>query len=313
MVGGLKLDVISPGGCIAATATMAQTNARVCANGIGDVLPPPVSASNTRVYYRDGATAIRSIAPGEPAASETTVPGSATTVSSFSVSPDGRRIAVVVEDGSNPSAISLRLYVEDVRGGGHHADIYSTTTPNGKGGTTLWPMGWHGNSLVLAVVTACSFEPLQAPLAWHISDSATGRRLATIDGTSCVLNWWPSPAGPVCVDGQIRKQAFGYDWTGVVRQDVPAGSADYQGGLSPSGQALFLDQFGGPPYGVPPASTRLERVAPGASVTVRGHGACLWIDDSTVLAPDALIAYPPGSSIALPANGICAGRFPGGL
>ena len=49
------------------------------------------------------------------------------------------------------------------------------------------------------------------------------------------------------------------------------------------------------------------------AVTSAGHIACLWIDENVVLAPDAVIAYPSGAATALPPDGRCAGRFPGGL
>jgi hypothetical protein len=292
---------------------MAPATAQVCPSGMGDVLPPPVSASSTRVYYRDGSTAIRSVAPGGgQIVDATTVPGSTAEVSSFAVSPDDNRIAVVVEDGSNPSTIRLRLYVEDLHGGGHHADIYSSSTAVGKGAMTLWPMGWHGTELVLAVVNACTFEPVPAPSAWHVADSATAVRVATVNGTNCTLDWWPSPSGILCVDSLTRNQAFGYDWTGALREIVPVHPADYQGGISPSGHAVFIVQSG-TGLGAPPASSRLESVVPGVSVAVQGQGACLWIDDSTVLARDAVIGYPSGAVTPLPSSGQCAGRFPGGL
>ena len=60
---------------------------------------------------------------------------------------------------SSGTAISERLYVEDLHGAGHHVDIYSTLTPKDKRGTTLWPMGWHAGAIVLALFPACTFEP----------------------------------------------------------------------------------------------------------------------------------------------------------
>jgi hypothetical protein len=49
------------------------------------------------------------------------------------------------------------------------------------------------------------------------------------------------------------------------------------------------------------------------SITTPGHVGCLWIDDSHVLAGEAVISYPSGSATPLNQGGLCAGRFPGGL
>jgi hypothetical protein len=240
----------------------------------------------------------------------TTVPGSPTAVSLFSVSPDDSRIAVVVEDGSHQPNINLRLYVEDLHGGGHHVDIYSTTISNGKGGSTLWPMGWHGSDLVLAVVTPCAFEPLPTPLAWHVADSATAIRKANIAGPNCILSWWPSPSGVVCVDTSTH-HATAYDWTGAARVGLPVNPSDFQSGFAPSGHSFFFTT--GIFIGAPPPATRLLSVSPGVDVTVNGHIGCQWIDDQTVLATDAVIAYPSGAVTPLSTPEQCAGRFPGGL
>src|SRR5712692_9853613 len=135
-----RLEMIGPTGCIRASAGVNAPSVRTCADGLPALLAPPVSASNTRVYFRDGDTRIRSLKDDQQIADVTTVPGSTTTLSFFSVSPDDQRIAVVVEDLAPAETIGLRLYVEDLAGGGHHADIYASTIPKG-GGLTLWPMG----------------------------------------------------------------------------------------------------------------------------------------------------------------------------
>lgn len=65
-------------------------------------------------------------------------------------------------------------------------------------------------------------------------------------------------------------------------------------------------------YGGPDPSTAIIGVDGRASITTPGHIGCEWIDDSHVLAFDAVISYPSGS-IAPLAQGSCVGRFPGGL
>jgi hypothetical protein len=253
----------------------------------------------------------------------TTVPGGPTQVSFFSVSPDDQRIAVVVEDISAATTISLRLYVEDLVGHGHHADIFTTTQPKGKTGTTLWPMGWHGGALVLAVVIACTFEPAGlSPSSWHVSNAATAARMATINASGCTLSFWPSPAGVGCVNYSSDATTL-YDWAGkVISATGPGatGSNFTQSGLSPAGNSIFFATGAG--IGAPAPATGIVQLGPGPYATVQGHMACSWIDEDHLLAPDGVVQFPaetPGNHVVsttfkpLAPAGVCAGRFPGGL
>jgi len=283
---------------------------------------PPVSASNDNVYFRDGDTNIKMVVPPSSATNVTTVPGGPTTISFFSVSPDDVRIAVLVEDVSAANTISERLYVEDLHGGGNHADIYTTTVPKGKTATTLWPMGWHQGALVLALMPACTFEPAGvSPLAWHVANAATAARLATIASSNCTLSDLPSSAGVACITP--TGSATLYDWTDHVlgAATPPSNASDYQQtALSPSGASvLFATGVG---IGAPTPATGIVKLGAGPYATVSGHFACLWIDESHLLAPDAVIQFPAQTSgnvqvtatvTALAASGECAGRFPGGL
>jgi hypothetical protein len=284
-----------------------------------------VSASNQRVYFRDGPTKIRYLAPDGSTGDVTTVPGGAAAVSYFSVSPDDQRIAVTVRDLSSSGDINLRLYVEDLAGGGNHADIFMRTTPNREGGTVFWPIGWHQNSLVLANAPACALQQMPSLVAFHVADANTALRSVSIEAANCTLNylpppigarcidttncslsWFPSPVGAMCVSVDNRFAKL-FDWTGVLRRGTPTQPADRVAGMSPSGQSLFLGTGTGP--GAPPPATRF--VLGSEDVTVSGHAACLWIDDKSLLAPDAVIAFPSGAVTKLPAAGTCAGRFPG--
>lgn len=317
------LDLVKPDASVAASADVAAPSVQFCSPAHDAALQePPVSASNDQVYFRDGDTKIRMVIPPAGAADVTTVPGGPTTISFFSVSPDDQRIAVVVEDLAGASTISLRLYVEDLRGGGHHADIFTTTTPKGKTGSTLWPMGWHQGALVLAVVTACTFEPAGlTPSEWHVSSATTGTRQATIRASNCTLSYWPSPAGVGCISPQGPTTL--YDWTGKVVSGTgpPSPAAGYtQTGLSPAGSSVFFATGTG--IGAPPSATQILQLGPGPYTMVQGHSACTWIDEDHLLAPDAVIQFPaetPGNLqvtatvTVLAASGVCAGRFPGGL
>src|ERR1700693_1699512 len=109
-----SLEMIAPSGTIAARASVAAPSVHTCGQGTGAVLQPPVSATDDKVFFRDGNTKIRYLTPGGQTGDATTVPGSASKVSFFSVSPDDQRIAVLVEDLSPATKINLTLYVEDL-------------------------------------------------------------------------------------------------------------------------------------------------------------------------------------------------------
>jgi hypothetical protein len=303
------LQLINVDATVAATASVAAPSVQFCsASHDGVVMAPPVSATSDQVYFRDGDTKIRKVVLPASAADVTTVPGGPNIISFFSVSPDDQRIAVLVEDLSG-AAISLRLYVEDLIGHGHHADIFTTTTAKGKGGVTLWPMGWHDGTLVLAVIIACTFEPAGiSPSEWHVVDASTAVRKAAIGNASCVPSYWPSAAGVACVD-HAKLSATTYNWAGQATGTRAAAANDYQSALSPSGGGIFFTTFVG--IGAPPPSIRI--IGRTADATVPGHTACLWIDDGSLLAPDAVIQFPSGKVLPIPASGVCAGRFPGGL
>jgi hypothetical protein len=292
----------------AGTVNVAAPSVQTCGQGMAAVLQPPVSASNDQVYFRDGDTRIRMMVPPASSVDVTTVPGNQSVISFFSVSPDDQRIAVLVEDLSGSATISMRLYVEDLHGGGHHADIFTTTTPKGKGGTTLWPMGWHQSRLVLALWAACAFEQVPYPSSWHVVDAATANRLAVIGDANCVPSVWPSPTGVACFDSAAGKVQV-YDWAGKLGSTLTTQIGATE--VSPSGHVLAAGSGGG--LGNPSPTTTIVGVDGTGSVTTPGHMGCLWIDDSHVLSPDAVIAYPSGAATVLAQSGQCAGRFPGGL
>ena len=316
------LKLIKTDGSVAAEVPVAAASTQSC-SGQQDrlVAPPPVSASNDEVYFRDGDTRIRMVVPPGSAADVTSVPGGPNIISFFSVSPDDQQIAVFTENVSSGTGIDERLYVEDLHGGGHHVDIYTTQVPKDERGTTLWPMGWHGGALVLAVFRACTSEAsgLQ-PREWHVSNAVSGARVATISGANCVLSTWPSAGGVGCMDPQGVTTL--YNWAGKVVSVTGPGiqGAGSTTGLSPAGQSIFFST--GTSLGQSTPTTRIVQLGPGPYTTVQGHAACGWIDEDHLLAGDAVIQFPaetPGNlqvtatATPLEASGQCAGRFPGSL
>ena len=315
--------MIAPSGAIAAHAAVGAPSVHTCGSGTGAVLQPPVSATADKVFYRDGNTKIKYLTPDGQTGDATTVPGGASKVSFFSVSPDDQRIAVVVEDLSPATTINISLYVEDLNGHTNHSVIYTKTAPKLKNGTTLWPMGWHQDELVLAVYPPCTFEPAGiTPSEWHVSNSKTAVRIATIASNNCWLSAAPSPAGVACITA--TDVATMYDWAGKVLATTgpgsQAGTGYTQTGLSPTGESIFFAV--GVAIGAPAPVTRIVQLGPGPFATVQGHTACGWIDEDHLLAGDAVIQFPaetPANKLVtakvtpLAASGVCAGRFPGGL
>jgi len=321
--GGRQLDLILANGADVAQAPIAAPSVKYCSSANdAAMLAPPVSTTRNHVYFRDGDTKIRrmNLTSVEDV---TTVPGGPTQVSFFSVSPDDQRIAVVMEDISSVTTISLQLYVEDLVGHGHHSDIYTTTQPKGKTGTTLWPMGWHNGALVLAVVAACTFEPAGlTPSSWHVSSATTAVRIATINSNNCTLSLWPSPAGVGCISYSSGATTL-YDWSGKVTAATGPGSTGSgytQTGLSPAGNSIFFATGTG--IGAPARATGIVQLGPGPYATIQGHTACGWIDEDHLLATDGVIQFPaetPGNMQVTATfspvvnSGVCVGRFPGGL
>jgi hypothetical protein len=338
------LELIKPDGRVGASVAIAPPSVHTCGTGLNAWVQPPVSATSDKVFFRDGDTRIRSLTPTGVTAGATTVPGDANTISFFSVSPDDNRIAVVVEDFSSVTTIALRLYVEDVNGGANHADVYATTTPRSASATTLWPMGWHEGHLLLAQMTGCTNTPtLYAPSEWHVVDASTANRVARITsasesgtGSTCTLSYWPSSSGVACAE-RNGIQAHVVDWGGAQTARVQIGLGGAfgitQSGLSPSGQGIFLSTVGTCGEGDYPPVPIGKAICPvfwtAISVSFRaggtdvlplqgGTGACLWIDDTHLLAADSVLtlSVDAGGHLAanrrfLPAWGQCAGRFPG--
>ncbi len=251
----------------------------------------------------DAQGVIRFLAPNGDTGRATAVP--APTVSrrsTFAVSPDDQRIAVVVIDFTSNGA-ATRLYVEDLNGGRNHVDTFSQS-----GAYTLWPTGWHGtNNLVLAKVPSCTQGGgfgCCGPQELHVVDPATATRRFTIGGTGCVISGPATPAGASCETSTSTARVF--SWTAVLLRTYPIpGPGMGPIYLSPNGQHLAL-------------STNPNQT------TVEGYStlnmlACGWIDDTHIIAggdtqTQARVGdVTNGTIVPVAAQGDCAGRLPGGL
>jgi hypothetical protein len=152
------------------------------------------SASLIRLYFLNAGTEVRFLAPDGTSGSATRIVVAANEQAGFAVSPDDKRIAVSIFTYS-PSFSGMRLYVEDLQGGGHHVDIFASPT------AAEFPIGWTGGRLVLAVSTpdCCQTTPINpyGATTYHVVDPDTGNRLVTM----CNLPGGPiEPVGVICFE-----------------------------------------------------------------------------------------------------------------
>lgn len=297
---GYTVSLVGIDGRVIAS-TQASSPAQVtCANSAAAVVPLPVSTSNTRVYFMDAQGVIRYLAPNGDTGRATTVPIGTARRSMFAVSPDDKRIAVIVDDFDSTGA-STKLYVEDLNGGTNHSNLFNQT-----GGFTLWPTGWHGTtSLVVAKVPACTQGggPFSAgPQEFHVVDPMTANRRFIIGSSTCLIAGPPSPAGAVC---ETQTQASVVSWTAVtIRSFATEGLGSAY--LSPDGSRVAL---------APGPDTLLQ----GANRTITGMQACGWIDDTHLFSGGDAQHQPrvadvtTGNVAPIAAQGDCGGRIPGGL
>jgi hypothetical protein len=294
------VSLVGIDGRVIASAQASTPSATTCANAAAAVVSPPVSMSNGRVYYMDALGVVRYLAPNGDAGRATTVPIGPTRRSMFAVSPDDQRIAVVVDDFTATGA-ATRLYIEDLNGGGHHAEIFGET-----GAFTLWPTGWHGtNNLIVAKVPSCTQGggPGSAgPQEFHVVDPVTAFRRFTVGGPGCLIAGAPSPAGAVC---ESDVQATVLTWTAATLRTfaIQGFTPAY---LSPNGSQVATVVNG-------------DTVIQESSKTFPGMQACGWIDDAHVFSGGDAQRQPrvgdltTGNVVPIAAQGDCAGRLPGGL
>ena len=303
--GTYTVSIIGIDGKVAASADVSTPPITSCASSAAAVVAPPLSMSNSRVYFMDAQGVVHFLAPSGDTGRAASVPApSASQRAMFAVSPDDSRIAVVV-DNFTASGASTRLYVEDVNGGGNHLDLFSES-----GSSSLWPIGWHGtNNLVLAVTPSCTQGGgpfCCGPQELHVVDPASATRRFTIGSKGgCVVAGPPSAGGVVCENRPDFTSGSVLNWTaGTVRTLAFNGPASSY--LSPDGSmVMFVDNTG-------------TGFTLGAG-SISGFFACTWIDSTHVMSGGDSQHQPRVAEITtqamvpVPAQGDCAGRLPGGL
>ncbi|HWO44775.1 MAG TPA: hypothetical protein VNO87_04185 [Methylomirabilota bacterium] len=292
------LSIVGVDGKVVASAQASSPTALTCGDAAAAVLPLPISTSDDRAYYMDAQGVVRFLTVQGESGRATTVPVGGGRRSMFAVSPDDQRIAVIVSDFTSAGA-AIKLYVEDLNGGSNHADIYSQSNA-----FSLWPIGWHGiDNLVVAKVPACTQGggPFSAsPLELHVVDPATAERHFTLGGQTCVVAGAASPAGVLCEDTStsLLKQLT---WTGGIVKTFPLHNLA-PAYLSPDGSSIAVVGVG------------VTNIFVGGS---QNFAACGWIDSTHMIggtsAQPRVWDFTKAALIPVAAQGICAGRLPGGL
>jgi hypothetical protein len=294
--GNYTVSVIGVDGKVVGSAQATSPAQITCAGGLPADVPLPISTSNSRAYYMDAQGVVRFLTVQGETGRATTVPVGGGRRSTFAVSPDDQRIAVIVSD-YNSGGAAQKLYVEDVNGGGNHVDIFTSSGPSG-----LWPIGWHGNdNLVVALVPAC-LGGGGGPQEFHVVDPATAARRFTIGSFStCPVAGPPSPGGAVC-ETTTHTQANVINWTAVTIRSIPLQGAAFAY-ISPDGNHVAL---------VTGPGTTIEGYKSFAGLHI-----CGWIDDTHVMSAGEVnprvADVTSGNMVPIAAQGDCAGRLPGGL
>jgi hypothetical protein len=300
--GSYTVSLVGIDGRVIASAIANTPGTVTCANAAAGIVPPPVSTSNTRVYFMDSLGVVRYLSPNGDTGQAITLPIGPARRSLFAVSPDDTLMAVVVVDFT-ASGATTRLYMYQVQAGGSQVLLFSQS-----GAYTLWPTGWHGlNNLVLAKVPACTQGGgfvCCGPQELHIVDPTTAVRRFLIGGSGCIISGPPAPGGVSCETSASTDMV--YSWTNLLLRTYPVpGVGMGPIYLSPNGQHLAL-------------STNVNEA------TVEGFsalnmGVCGWIDDTHILAGGDTQQQPrvgdvtSGQVVPVVAQGECAGRIPGGL
>jgi hypothetical protein len=210
-------------------------NAGICC----DAFLPDVSTSDSRVYFLDGVTTLRFLAPDGSTGIVTTLPnirGKARAI--FAVSPDDQRIAISLFDWSK-RPMSDHIYVEDLSGG-NRVEVLSSTS------VYEWPVGWHAGKLVLAGGPSLGGSPNPYAADWyHLVDPSNGSRIAVLAGGDCPAVGPLSAGGTACVSSKchcIEK----VDWSGkrspTYTYNDP--SEFNAAALSVDGKVLFDEVYG---------------------------------------------------------------------
>ena len=255
--------------------------------------PPYVSLSNDAIYVLDGDAALKAVLPNGTLTNVRSVPGTAKERAAFAVSPDDSQIAIAIITYSPGSS---KLFVENLRGGGH-VDVMTSS------GTAYWPVGWHQGKIVLAsgrVDHGTLLNPFNA-IGYALVDPTAGAQPTPLGTGDCTPSGTLTPAGTACIkdpgtqciDGVVANpEPTPYyktclrriDWSGtetnflVPMNAYTSSFSVAYAALSVTGQQILTDQLG--TVFAPTSATHGGNEIPGSyHVTVPPFPSMGWIDD----------------------------------
>ena len=292
---------------------------------------PETSISNTHVYFLDGDTDVRSLAPNGTVQAVMTITAPPNSQVVFAVSPDDSRIAIsVITLATSTSAASFNdvLYVEDLGRGANRLDLYSSSA------LAEWPIGWHGNDVVVASASDISVntDSPYGGTGYRLLDSVTGNTVKALDcdrgllvkaGVACATGWCSIPS--LCETGTLGKES----WSGqksvfsVAAGPVPKIFPVWEYlDLSPDGTRILSAVVSNSSSG----ALETDLFGDGASSLVSALGSPQgWLDDTHVLVSsssavwvldlttDSATQVTGLKTIALEGTPSLAGVLPGGL
>jgi hypothetical protein len=160
---------------------------------------PWISSTLARVYYLNAGSEVRYLGPNGTTLPATMIAVKPDEMAGFSVSPDDKRIAVSIFrytlETYPRTYVGMRMYVEDLRGGANHVEIFSSAT------VAEYPIGWVGGRLIVAVGSPWGLTGRPNPYdasEYHIVDPANGDRLANLCSNTRGPVGWIQPFGTMC-------------------------------------------------------------------------------------------------------------------
>ena len=240
VVGGPKLSSVS---LVASDGTVVATTAVDLGSIQLNTAMSWTSASRTRLYYLNAGSEVRYLAPDGATGTVTRITLGATEQAGFAVSPDDKRIAVAVFSYTSlPEAAykGMRLYVEDLNGGGNHVDIFSSTT------VAEFPIAWTSGRLILALseprcCRTITGNPYDAS-AYHVVDPDTGSRLASLCENSAGPEGPIEPIGAICYHPNATPAYQRWDGSPFDAPAAVPNPSAFLNALSPDGTRVAVGQ-----------------------------------------------------------------------
>lgn len=298
------VNLVDTDGCVVASATAHTWPGYTPPDATTETTTMPTSESATRVYFLDGDSTVRYLAPDGSSGVAAELPGSVTGRVSFSVSPDNSRIAFSVMSWGS-AGFEEQSYVEDLGTGANRTELFTITggTPGlGGGGVAEEPIGWVNGDIVYGLLGALnqySPGPVPPPFgAYHVANPSNGQRLASICAGSG--NAWvfqsgnytalPTATGVLCRVGDQENQFVGtlvlVSWSGSQLRTIGDAACATPAAVSPGGNVAIAGHVnvGTPPGQKMPCSRGSFTIKVnnnGTSTTLAATGSVEgWMDDT---------------------------------